>query len=76
MKILIWGTLLAIPQMIPLLFIHSGDQAVLMAIPIGLMGGVATVAYWDLAMRSCPPGLQGSLMMMCAGVYALSARGG
>jgi len=46
------------------------------AAPIGLMGGVATAAYFDLAMRSCPPGLQGTLMMMVDGVLALSFRGG
>jgi hypothetical protein len=40
------------------------------------MGGMATAAYFDLAMRSCPPGLQGTLMMLVAGVYSLSARGG
>ena len=40
------------------------------------MGGIATAAYFDLAMRSCPPGLQGTLMMLVDGVFALSARGG
>jgi hypothetical protein len=62
--------------MIPLAFIHSGIQAEFLAVPIGLMGGVATAAYIDLAMRSCPPGLQGTLMMMVDGVLALSGRGG
>ncbi len=40
------------------------------------MGGIATAAYFDLAMRSCPPGLQGTLMMLVDGVLALSARAG
>jgi hypothetical protein len=40
------------------------------------MGGLATAAYFDLAMRSCPPGLQGTLMMLVDGVWVLSARGG
>ena len=71
-----WGTVVAVPQMIPLLFIHSGNLALVLAVPIGLMGGVATASYFDLAMRSCPPGLQGTLMMMVDGVFALSARGG
>ena len=75
-KLLWWGTVVAVPQMIPLLFIHSGNLALLLAVPIGLMGGVATAAYFDLAMRSCPPGLQGTLMMLVDGVLALSARGG
>jgi len=40
------------------------------------LGGIATAAYYDLAMRSCPPGLQGTLMMLVDGVFVLSARGG
>ncbi len=40
--LLLWGTVIAIPQMIPLLFIHSMTQALIAAVPIGLMGGVAT----------------------------------
>jgi hypothetical protein len=62
--------------MVPLALIHSANLALVMAVPIGLMGGVATAAYFDLAMRSCPPGLQGTLMMMVDGVYLLAARGG
>jgi hypothetical protein len=40
------------------------------------MGGIATAAYYDLAMRSCPPGMQGTLMMLVDGVYVLAFRGG
>jgi len=75
-KLLWWGTVVAVPQLIPMAFIHSGKMALVLAVPIGLMGGVATAAYFDLAMRSCPPGMQGTLMMMVDGVLALSARGG
>lgn len=75
-KLLWWGTIIAVPQMVPLAFIHSADLALMLAAPIGLMGGVATAAYFDLAMRSCPPGLQGTLMMLVDGVLALSARAG
>jgi MFS family permease len=75
-KLLWWGTIIAVPQLIPLAFIHSGNLALVLAVPIGLMGGIATAAYFDLAMRSCPPGLQGTLMMLVDGVLALSARGG
>jgi len=75
-KLLWWGTIIAVPQMIPLAFIHSGNLALLLAAPIGLMGGIATAAYIDLAIRSCPAGLQGTLMMLVEGVFALSARGG
>jgi len=71
-----WGTIVAVPQMIPLTLIHSANLALALAVPIGLLGGVATAAYFDLAMRSCPPGLQGTLMMLVDGVLALSNRGG
>jgi len=75
-KLLWWGTLIAVPQMIPLGFVQSANLALWLAAPIGLMGGIATAAYIDLAMRSCPPGLQGTLMMMVDGVLLLSSRGG
>jgi MFS transporter len=75
-KLLWWGTIVAVPQMIPLAFVHSANLALAMAVPIGLLGGLATAAYFDLAMRSCPPGLQGTLMMLVDGVFLLSARGG
>jgi MFS family permease len=75
-KLLWWGMIITIPQMVPLLFIHSANLALIMAVPIGLMGGIAAVAIYDLAMRSCPPGLQGTLMMLVDGVFYLSGRGG
>lgn len=75
-KLLWWSTFIAVPQYIPLLFVHSAHLALAMAVPIGMMGGMATAAYYDLAMRSCPAGLQGTLMMLVAGVLALSGRGG
>src|SRR5262249_30631854 len=75
-KLIWWGTVVAVPQMIPLVLIHSADAALVMAVPIGLMGGVATAGYFDLAMRSCPPGLQGTLMMIVAGAFDLSSRAG
>jgi MFS family permease len=74
--LLFWGTLITIPQMIPLAFIHSATQALWLAVPIGAMGGIAFAAYLDLAMRACPPGLQGALMMLVDGMYYLSYRAG
>jgi MFS family permease len=74
-KLLWWSTVIAIAQPIPYAFIHSPNSALLMAVPIGLMGGLAQAAYSDLAMRACPAGLQGTMMMMVAGVWVLSFRG-
>ena len=75
-RLLWWGTLVAVPQMVPLLFIHSIDGALLAAIPIGLMGGVASVSYLDLLFRSCPHGLQGSVVMMSSGLAIIAVRFG
>jgi len=61
--------------MIPLALIHSGTEALVMAVPMGLMGGLAVGAIYDLSIRSCPPGLQGTLMMLVEGVFQLASRG-
>lgn len=74
---LLWiATLAYIPEAIPLLFIHSGTTALLMSLPMSLINAFTFAAYWDLALRSCPPGLQGTLMMLVAGGYELAYRGG
>ncbi len=75
-KLLWWGAIIAIPQMLPLALVHTVQSALLLAVPIGMMGGVIYAAICDLAMRSCPPGLQGTLMMLVAGAYQLSYRAG
>ena len=74
--LLLWGTVFAVPQMVPLLFIHSVTQALIAAIPIGLMGGLATGAYLDLIIRSCPRGLQGTTLMMSSSLYFVVVRFG
>jgi Na+/melibiose symporter-like transporter len=74
--LLFWGTVVAIPQLVPLLFIHSVAGALIAAVPIGLMGGVATAAYLDLIIRSCPPGLQGTTLMMSVGLNWVASRFG
>ena len=74
--LLMWGTVIAVPQMVPLLFIHSATGALIAAVPMGLMGGVATAAYLDLISRSCPRGLQGTTLMMSSGLFFISSRFG
>ena len=77
LRTLLWAaTLLWLPAAIPLLFIHSNATALSLLFLIGLANGLAFTAFWDLAMRSSPPGLQGTLMMMVAGMYELAYRGG
>jgi MFS family permease len=74
--LLLWGTVVAIAQMVPLLFIDSVTGALIAAVPIGLMGGVATGAYMDLIIRSCPRGLQGTTLMMSGSLYFVVSRFG
>jgi MFS family permease len=74
--LLVWGTLIAVPQMVPLIFIHSVTGALIAAVPIGLMGGIATGAYLDLIMRSCPRGLQGTTLMLATSLYYVVSRFG
>jgi Na+/melibiose symporter-like transporter len=75
-KLLFWGTIIAIPQMVPLAFIHSATGALWAAAAIGAMGGIVAAGIFDLAMRSCPPGMQGTLMMLVEAGNLLSTRGG
>ncbi len=74
--LLVWGTVVAVPQFVPLLFIHSITGALIAAVPIGLMGGVASAAYLDLIIRSCPRGLQGTILMMSGGLNVVVSRFG
>lgn len=75
-NLLLWGTVVAIPQMVPLLFIRSIAGALIAAAPMGLMGGVATGAYLDLLIRSCPAALQGTTLMLSGALYFVASRFG
>ena len=69
--LLVWGTLLGIPQYVPFLFVHSIPGAFVAAIVVGLTGGIASAAYTDLMIRSCPRGLQGTMLMMSVSLSAI-----
>ena len=73
-KLIWWGTFITVPQFVPLLFVHSVNSALLAAVPMGAMGAIFAVAVWDLTVRSCPPGLQGTLMATVLAVDLLSLR--
>ena len=73
-RLIWWATFITVPQLVPMAFIHTGSEAHIWAVPMGLMGGLFVAAVFDLAMRSCPAGLQGSLMMLVDGFYILSLR--
>jgi hypothetical protein len=74
--LLFWGTLAAVPQMVPLLFVKSVPLALLGASASGLMGGVATAAYLDLMIRSAPRGLEGTMLMASNALYVVVQRVG
>ncbi len=74
--LLLWGTIIAIPQMAPILWVHSATTALIAAVAMGLMGGVATAAYLDLIIRSCPAGLQGTILMMSTALSVIVSRFG
>ena len=40
------------------------------------MGGIATAAYLDLIIRSCPQGLQGTMLMLAGSVSFIAIRFG
>lgn len=77
LNVLLWvGTVLAVSQMAPLLFAQTPNQALLAACAMGLIGGLGQAAYTDLAIRACPPGLQGTMIMMFLAMYYVSLRFG
>jgi hypothetical protein len=75
-KLLLWSVIIGVPEFVPMAFIQDAHQALLVAVFIGLSGGLANVACIDIAIRACPPGLQGTLMMMIAATLFLSQRAG
>ena len=75
-RLLWWSTIVALPEFIPLLFGNSVWMVLALAIPAGLMGGLATAAYVDLTMRSAPPGLQGTMLMAASSLYFIATRFG
>ncbi len=74
--LLFWGTVVAVPQMVPLLLAKTVMLSYLAAAMAGLMGGVATAAYLDLLIRSCPKGLEGTIIMASNALYFLVSRAG
>jgi MFS family permease len=73
-RLLFWGTVVAVPQMVPLLLVKSIAGSLVVAGAAGLMGGVATAAYLDLLIRSCPRGLEATILMASNALYYLVTR--
>jgi len=75
-KLLWLSTLVASPCLVPLLFVHTPGGALAQAVLYGLMCGLGNAAFLDLLLRSCPRGLEGTMMMLGAGVTAIAIRFG
>jgi MFS family permease len=74
---LLWiGFTIAVAQMAPLLFVHTAVGALWAALAMGLMGGLGQSALVDLAIRSAPAGLQGTMIMLFTGIYYVAVRFG
>ncbi len=77
LRTLLWiGAVLAVPQMVSLLFVRSAQGALLAAIPMGLLGGIGQAAFTALAIRACPKGLEGTMMMLFLALFWISQRFG
>jgi Na+/melibiose symporter-like transporter len=72
--LLVWGTILALPMMLPILILHQKIGALAVAAPMGALGGLGGAAFFDLIIRSCPKGLQGSMLMAAAGALAIDGQ--
>ena len=72
--LLVWGTILALPMMLPILILHQKSGALAVAPLMGALGGMGGAAFFDLIIRSCPKGLQGSMLMAAAGALAIDGQ--
>jgi len=72
--LLVWGTILALPMMLPILILHQKTGALAVAAPMGALGGMGGAAFFDLIIRSCPKGLQGSMLMAASGALAIDGQ--
>ncbi len=77
LRTLLWcGFGLAVIQMTPLLLVHDAVGALIAAVPVGLLGGLAQASLVDLTIRSAPKGMQSMTMMLFWAVNYFSVRFG
>ena len=74
-RVLLWvGVSIAAPNLAILLFVRSPGLLVAIAPTMGALAAVGWCAICDLAIRSCPRGLQGTLMLLTAASGVLGYR--
>jgi predicted MFS family arabinose efflux permease len=78
LRTLLWvGTAIGVIQWIPIIFVHSQMGAILWAgVFIGLTGGIATGAYFDLVIRSCPKEFTGMGITLAIALVEVATRFG
>jgi predicted MFS family arabinose efflux permease len=70
--LLVVGLVLIVPQMLPLLFLDSAAHTVMIAPVLSALGVIATCAGYDLLLRTCPSGLEGTGMMLADTAFWVS----
>lgn len=74
-RILLWvGLILAGPNVAILLILHSASEILAIAPLMGAMAAIGWCALGDLAIRSCPRGLHGTLMLLTSAAGTLGYR--
>jgi len=74
---LLWiGFIMAVGQMVPLLFVRTAVGALWAALAMGLIGGLGQAALVDLTIRAAPRGLQGTMIMLFMSIYYIAVRFG
>jgi len=58
------ATLVGIPQMLPLMFIHTEVQGYVAGSAMALAGGLGNAAFWGIVLRACPKELAGTGMLL------------
>jgi Na+/melibiose symporter-like transporter len=75
MRSLLWiGTIFGILQGPPLLFAHNYSETMAAGVAFGLLGGFGSAAYWDLLLRCCPKGLEGTATMMGWSLFWIASK--
>jgi MFS family permease len=77
LRTLLWiSTMIAAPSMLPLLLVHSAPSAILAGVEMGLLGGFVQAAIYDLLIRTCPPGLEGTGTLLAAAATTVAGQVG
>jgi hypothetical protein len=74
-RLLWWSVMIGVPQMVPLAFVHSAHQAVVLAVPMGLMAAWAMRPSSILPCGRVHQVCKGTLMMLSVSAQMFAWRG-